>query len=166
MSRNGDTALEAKRRDGMECVKCGRPGGPSSLHAHHIVPLSSGGPDEVDNLATLCTHCHRYAPTSGVRENLLEAVFEDYTATNLRPEADLLYFGQLREQKGKRPPDETRKFFEQSLNQARESETLREVTDPCVYWLQCAALADYGCTKEAMTAPTGLTLRVDDGEIA
>lgn len=158
MRRDPETARKAKERDGMECVKCGHSGSPSSLHAHHIVPLSFGGSDATENLATLCSHCHRYAPTMGVGEGFLEAVFEDYTATDPRPEADLLYFGQLREQKGKRPAEEMRQLFETLLSDARESETLREVTDPSVYWLQCAALAEYGRMKEAMVVPNVLTL--------
>lgn len=157
MSRKPDTARKAKDRDGMECVKCGRSGSPSTLHAHHIVPLSFGGSDEIENLATLCPTCHRYAPTTGVRDEHLEPLFADYTETDLRPEADLLYFGQLRGERAA-SAEETRRFFKESTRQAREDDGLREVTDPSAYWLQCAALADYGCTRQAMAAPTSLSL--------
>ncbi len=158
MSRDPETALKAKQRDGMECVKCGRSGSPSSLHAHHIVPRSSGGSDRIENLATLCPTCHRYAPTAGVRDEHLESLFGDYIETDLRPEADLLYFGQLRGERAGASAEETRRFFEESARKARESDDLREVTEPCAYWLQCAALADYGCTRAAMAAPTSLSL--------
>ncbi|MEK7324714.1 MAG: HNH endonuclease [Chloroflexota bacterium] len=45
----------AKRRDGYRCVECGRNTG---LHAHHIVPLSKGGSNDLSNLKTLCGDCH------------------------------------------------------------------------------------------------------------
>lgn len=47
-------------RDRHRCTLCGRKGGRRlALHAHHIVPLSRGGTNTLDNLATLCGDCHR-----------------------------------------------------------------------------------------------------------
>jgi len=46
----------AKRRDGYKCTDCGASG--VELHVHHIVPLSKGGTNDLDNLTTLCSHCH------------------------------------------------------------------------------------------------------------
>lgn len=49
------------RRDGYSCQNCGAYGGPhggAELHAHHIVPKSKGGTDNLGNLRTLCKHCH------------------------------------------------------------------------------------------------------------
>lgn len=49
------------KRDGFKCVNCGARGGTEGsieLHAHHIVPLSAGGSNELTNLATLCADCH------------------------------------------------------------------------------------------------------------
>lgn len=52
-------------RDDYECQRCGRLGGPrggpeddAELHAHHIVPKSEGGTDDISNLETLCHSCH------------------------------------------------------------------------------------------------------------
>lgn len=42
-------------RDGNTCVRCGSG---ENLEAHHIVPRSDGGDDELDNMATLCSDCH------------------------------------------------------------------------------------------------------------
>lgn len=57
------TELKAKRsakvRDGGKCKMCYR-GGVWNLHSHHIRPKSLF-PDlarDIDNLITLCLHCH------------------------------------------------------------------------------------------------------------
>lgn len=58
-----------KQRDGYKCTECGYPDGFSrrsrNLHAHHIIPLSKGGDNSLDNLVTLCHICHRDEPGSG-----------------------------------------------------------------------------------------------------
>lgn len=48
-------------QDDYQCQECGARGGPygsTELHAHHIVPLGSGGTNDMDNLITLCNSCH------------------------------------------------------------------------------------------------------------
>jgi hypothetical protein len=50
-----------KKRDHWECQRCGDLGGPegdSTLHAHHILPKSKGGKDQMENLITVCHGCH------------------------------------------------------------------------------------------------------------
>lgn len=47
--------------DNYTCQKCGRTGGHignAELHAHHIIPKSSGGTHHLSNLTTLCSRCH------------------------------------------------------------------------------------------------------------
>jgi 5-methylcytosine-specific restriction endonuclease McrA len=39
-------------RDGWRCQKCG------SLEVHHRIKRSQQGNDSLDNLVTLCAHCH------------------------------------------------------------------------------------------------------------
>ncbi|MBX0325570.1 HNH endonuclease [Halomicroarcula sp. F13] len=49
------------RRDQYQCQNCGVRGGEqgdTELHAHHIVPKSSGGNHVGSNLVTLCRSCH------------------------------------------------------------------------------------------------------------
>ena len=50
----------AKIRDGQQCQICGvaLPVPFGRLEVHHIVFLSQGGSDDVENLATLCDLCH------------------------------------------------------------------------------------------------------------
>jgi len=51
-------ATACKERDGHRCRQCKRRRRGMILHAHHIIPRSAGGPDTLDNLATLCRRCH------------------------------------------------------------------------------------------------------------
>ena len=46
---------EVFERDGHECLKCGSL---ENLTIDHIVPVSKGGIDEMDNLQTLCKTCN------------------------------------------------------------------------------------------------------------
>lgn len=83
---------EAKQRDGHTCQKCGRVGDSSSLHSHHIHPSWAGGEDTLENLVTLCPHCHRFAPESSDETTAKEKTAE-YVSTGVRPEFDLFLFG-------------------------------------------------------------------------
>ena len=55
------------RHDDWTCTQCGRKSGPHSngdgvrLHAHHMVPRSEGGSNQLSNLTTLCKSCHNAA---------------------------------------------------------------------------------------------------------
>jgi 5-methylcytosine-specific restriction endonuclease McrA len=44
------------KRDGWRCQVCG---GRRGLEVHHIHFRSRAGPDDEQNLITLCTRCHR-----------------------------------------------------------------------------------------------------------
>ena len=50
---------EVFKRDGYRCVECGASvDDGATLHIDHIIPLSRGGSDELDNLQTLCKDCN------------------------------------------------------------------------------------------------------------
>ena len=63
--RNHDTALAAKARAGGIFQLCDQPApflavdGTPYLESHHIIWLSQGGSDTIDNIAALCPNCHR-----------------------------------------------------------------------------------------------------------
>jgi hypothetical protein len=46
-------------RDGYRCLECGATNNNKMLEADHIIPVSQGGTDELDNLQTLCIDCNR-----------------------------------------------------------------------------------------------------------
>jgi hypothetical protein len=45
------------RRDGWRCQNCEARN--IKLYAHHLIPLSEGGSNELENLITLCEECHK-----------------------------------------------------------------------------------------------------------
>jgi len=45
-----------KKRDNNKCLKCGRS---KTLVIHHIVERYLNGPNDPENLATLCSSCHQ-----------------------------------------------------------------------------------------------------------
>jgi 5-methylcytosine-specific restriction endonuclease McrA len=69
-----DRCAMAKSRDGFVCTECGYPAGSQrrtrELQVHHIIPISEGGTNDLNNLITLCHICHRKVDSKhhGVRK--------------------------------------------------------------------------------------------------
>jgi len=58
--RGSDALWRARRlqcfhRDGYACTRCGSR---RRLECDHVVPLTEGGTNDLDNLRTLCRDCH------------------------------------------------------------------------------------------------------------
>ncbi|MCL0053320.1 HNH endonuclease [Dehalococcoidales bacterium] len=56
MSEWDNLRYQCYERDDYTCRICASKG--EMVHAHHIIPKSAGGKDELDNLETLCGVCH------------------------------------------------------------------------------------------------------------
>jgi 5-methylcytosine-specific restriction endonuclease McrA len=76
----------AFERDEGYCQVCGRNGNGGKLSVHHVIYLSQGGSDELDNLMTLCqsSGCWAHDRAHNLREPYLkiewtgvEFVFEE-----------------------------------------------------------------------------------------
>ncbi|MBI5191440.1 MAG: HNH endonuclease [Nitrospirae bacterium] len=50
--------FEVMKKDNNKCVKCGNSPPDCVLHVDHIIPLSKGGTDDINNLQTLCSDCN------------------------------------------------------------------------------------------------------------
>lgn len=62
---------EVYQRDNYTCQNCGAGGGSQGgqeLHAHHIVPISSGGSHNSSNLITMCAQCHNAIHTDATAQ--------------------------------------------------------------------------------------------------
>lgn len=64
--RNADVTAEALCRAGGVCEVCNRAApfirdsdGTPYLEVHHVVPLHSGGADDLNNVVAVCPNCHR-----------------------------------------------------------------------------------------------------------
>jgi len=49
---------EVFKKDKYHCIECGATNKKAVLHIDHIIPVSKGGTDELDNLQTLCESCN------------------------------------------------------------------------------------------------------------
>lgn len=54
----GSLRHEVFKRDRYRCVECGATNKDTRLHIDHILPVSCGGSNELDNLQTLCEECN------------------------------------------------------------------------------------------------------------
>jgi hypothetical protein len=64
--------FEVFKRDDFTCQYCGRKTPEVILELEHIIPLSKGGTDELDNLTTSCFECNR-----GKGASLLDTILKD-----------------------------------------------------------------------------------------
>ncbi len=69
--RRAEWAVAVKARE----PRCGYCGGRPTTDAHHVLPKSSLGPDEMWNGRGMCRRCHRY-----VHENRDEAQLQGFLA--------------------------------------------------------------------------------------
>jgi len=65
-SRNADVIVEVLKRANGKCERCKNPAPfirksdlTPYLEVHHLIPLSEGGDDTVNNAVALCPNCHR-----------------------------------------------------------------------------------------------------------
>lgn len=58
-SMTNSKRYDVLRRDQFQCVLCGSSGSESNLEVDHIIPVSKGGSDDMDNLRCLCFRCNR-----------------------------------------------------------------------------------------------------------
>lgn len=47
------------QRDHYQCQSCGKTAQDSQLSLDHIIPLATGGSNDISNLQTLCLDCNR-----------------------------------------------------------------------------------------------------------
>lgn len=147
MKRDPSLPSKVKDRDNNTCLKCGlSPSARDKTIAHHIIPLAYDGPDSVDNMATLCTHCDRFVPESLLERSYFQDVFEDYIGTNVRPEVDLARFGTELDIDG----DVLTEIYSSVTDNLRSNKDRYEYKQSEYFWLTLAALAEYGSVSDAV----------------
>lgn len=145
--RDAQLPDKVKERDNNTCVKCGRkPGYTNGTVAHHIIPLAYDGPDTIENMATLCTHCDKFVPEDGIDREWYEPVFDDYISTKVCPEVDLACFGSNIVVGA----EAIRKIYEIVAETERNLEDAHESTKQPYFWLTLACGAGFGSVREAI----------------
>ncbi|MCW8966055.1 MAG: HNH endonuclease [Candidatus Pacearchaeota archaeon] len=86
------------KRDNFTCQKCNFQGQPSNLEIHYIKPKSFGGKNNPENLITLCSICHNYAPD--LENNFLKYLDEKIDGNLLNTFRDSNYSISKRTQTG------------------------------------------------------------------
>lgn len=83
-TRSRTLRVKTFKRDNFTCKKCKfEDQTMGKLEAHHIIPLYSGGKNDVDNMITLCFDCHHFTPDKKEEfERYMEEEMEG-TLTNL-----------------------------------------------------------------------------------
>lgn len=82
--RNRILRRKVFERDNYTCKKCSlQDREMRQIEGHHVVPLWKGGKNDIDNMITLCSDCHRFVPeTKKEFEEYMEEECEG-TLTNL-----------------------------------------------------------------------------------
>lgn len=91
-------------RDGFKCKTCGSR---ENLEVHHVIPLSKGGTNTLDNLVTLCRKCHEaihqahkpkpliktltLKPTTTIKKSFQPVKQKQEKTKPLNPETEKLY---------------------------------------------------------------------------
>jgi len=144
MGRNPAFRKKVLERDEYHCVKCGyNPSSTDRLEAHHITPLDHGGEDSIENGATLCNTCHRYAPDwdTVIDPEHYPDAFEMYCTTWNPPTVDLFWFGTMAVEIGF---TDARQFRGDTV-----LEILPKMNDSN-WWIILAAFADYGSARDIL----------------
>ncbi len=84
--RNQTLRKKVFERDNFTCQKCKIQDKTARiLEAHHVIPLYNGGKDELDNVLTLCSDCHHFAPNNKQEfENYIKEEMEGTLTTLIK----------------------------------------------------------------------------------
>jgi hypothetical protein len=102
-------------RDSQVCLRCDRYfRSQKDLGVHHLIPRDEGGSDAIENLVTLCHHCHDYVEINGLKTRAdimgsidLDVLIIEYSEDGIenfeRPEWHAVVYGGMRKcpQKGR-----------------------------------------------------------------
>jgi len=75
--------FEAFKRDGFQCGYCGRTPPVVILEADHVIPISKGGEDKLENIITSCLDCNR-GKSNILLTNIPSPLIENFSAIKER----------------------------------------------------------------------------------
>lgn len=96
--------FEVFKRDGFSCQYCGATP-PAVLEVDHIIAVSSGGENNMDNLVTSCFDCNRGKSDKSL--NLIPEPLKDKALRIKESEAQLIEYSAILREKAERLEDDT-----------------------------------------------------------
>ncbi len=123
--------FEVFKRDSFTCRYCGEQTPKTVLEVDHVIPVSKGGGDEPENLATSCYKCNRGKSAVLLSQTLNVSDIHDQTVMMLERELQLREYNYLRhkiKQREDRDLRELYKYWEQlvgDLQRAPHESSLR-----------------------------------------
>jgi len=117
--------FEVFKRDGFVCVYCGAHPPEAVMECDHVIPVSAGGTNDIDNLVTACLACNRgkaHVELSSVPQSVA-----DKTAMAEEREAQVRAYYDILAQKKERQDEEMwsvadlfmERFGEDSIHRSR-----------------------------------------------
>ena len=157
--------FEVFKRDDFTCQYCGRKTPEVILELEHIIPLSKGGTDELDNLTTSCFECNRGKGVSLLDTILKDRDIHDETILLAEKEFQLAEYNYLKEKIRDRENKEIEELKNHFADQFRDNEwsyAIREFPHSIVR--QCLKTMSYIDIFELIDIAVDITSRDSKGD--
>jgi hypothetical protein len=102
MAISPKTRFEVFKRDNFTCRYCGRKTPQVVLEVDHIIPVSKGGTDDMDNLVTSCWECNRGKGAALLTDIPNEPSLHDKTILILERELQLAEYNEVKRRQRER----------------------------------------------------------------
>jgi len=157
--------FEVFKRDDFTCQYCGRKTPEVILELEHIIPLSKGGTDELDNLTTSCFECNRGKGVSLLDTILKDRDIHDETILLAEREFQLAEYNYLKKKIRDRENKEIEELKNHFADQFRDNErgyAIREF--PHCIVRQCLKTMSYIDIFELIDTAVDITSRDSKGD--
>jgi len=157
--------FEVFKRDDFTCQYCGRKTPEVILELEHMIPLSKGGTDELDNLTTSCFECNRGKGSSLLDTVLKDRDIHDETILLAEREFQLGEYNYLKNKIRDRENKEIEELKNHFADQFRDSEwgyAIREFPQSIIR--QCLKTISYIDILEFIDTAVDITSRDSKGD--
>ena len=128
--------FEVFKKDDFTCQYCGRKTPEVILELEHIIPVSKGGTDELDNLTTSCFKCNRGKGVSLLDTILKDGDIHDETRLLAEREFQLAEYNYLKKtirDRENKETEELRKYFAEKFRDYERSHAIDEFPNTLVH---------------------------------
>lgn len=157
--------FEVFKRDNFTCQYCGCKTPEVILELEHIIPLSKGGTDDLDNLTTSCFECNRGKGASLLDTILKDKDIHDETILLAEREFQLAEYNHMKKKIRDRESKEIEELKNYFADQFRDNErgyAVREFPDTIIR--QCLKTMSYIDIFELIDIAVNITSRDSKGD--